>query len=166
MGLVNVSLLVSLDNWLHLVHVLAAMVWVGGGLMLSIIGARARSSSDPRAIADFARLLPFVGIRVLMPSVILVLVTGVWLVLAAAEFKFTQFWVLLGLGLFAVAFLVGAVYLSRVGIQLDRIGASESQSATGPTGGSALLNRWLIGYWVVLLILLLAVWDMVFKPGT
>ena len=33
----------SLDSWLHLVHVLSAMVWVGGGLMLSLIGARARS---------------------------------------------------------------------------------------------------------------------------
>jgi len=131
----------SLDSWLHLVHVLSAMVWVGGGLMLSLIGARARSSSDPRAIADFARLLPFVGIRVLMPSVILVLLTGVGLVLADSEFRFSQLWVLLALALFAVAFLIGGA------------------------GAAPLLNRWLVGYWVVLAVLLVAVWDMVFKPG-
>lgn len=152
----------SLDNWLHLVHVLSAMVWVGGGLMLSLIGARARSSSDPRAIADFARLLPFVGIRVLMPAVILVLLTGVGLVLADSEFHFSQLWVLLALALFAVAFLIGAVYLSRVAIQLDRATAGQGQTEAGP---AALLNRWLLGYWIVLAVLLVAVADMVFKPG-
>jgi uncharacterized membrane protein len=153
----------TLDNVLHLVHVLAAMVWVGGGLMLSLIGARARSSSDSRAIVDFARLLPFVGLRVMMPSVILVLVTGVWLVFADPEFHFSQFWVVLALGLFAVAFLVGAVYLSRVGIQLDRLAAGPGQAADGMR---ALLGRWLTGYWLVLIVLLVALWDMVFKPGT
>jgi len=152
----------SLDGWLHLVHVLSAMVWVGGGLMLSLIGARARSSSDPRAIADFARLLPFVGIRVLMPSVILVLLTGVGLVLVDSEFHFSQLWVLLALALFAVAFLIGAVYLSRVAIQLDRATAEPGQPAAG---AAPLLNRWLVGYWAVLAVLLVAVWDMVFKPG-
>jgi len=152
----------SLDSWLHLVHVLSAMVWVGGGLMLSLIAVRVRSSSDPRAIADFARLLPFVGIRVLMPSVILVLVTGVGLVLADSEFRFSQLWVLLALALFAVAFLIGAVYLSRVAIQLDRAIAGQGQAGAG---AAALLNRWLAGYWGVLAVLLVAVWDMVFKPG-
>ncbi len=152
----------SLDSWLHLVHVLSAMVWVGGGLMLSLIGARARSSSDPRAIADFARLLPFVGIRVLMPAVILVLLTGVALVFADSEFNFSQLWVLLALALFAVAFLIGAVYLSRVAIQLDRATAGQGQTVAG---AAALLNRWLVGYWIVLAVLLVAVADMVFKPG-
>ena len=32
--------------------------------------------------------------------------------------------------------------------------------------GARLLNRWLAGYSIVLAVLLIAVWDMVFKPGT
>jgi hypothetical protein len=28
-----------------------------------------------------------------------------------------------------------------------------------------LLDQWLLGYGVVLVVLLVAVWDMVFKPG-
>ncbi len=28
-----------------------------------------------------------------------------------------------------------------------------------------LLGRWIVGYQIVLVILLFAVWDMVFKPG-
>jgi hypothetical protein len=31
--------------------------------------------------------------------------------------------------------------------------------------GSTLLDRWLVGYGTVLVVLLIAVWDMVFKPG-
>src|SRR5579864_1250318 len=151
----------TLDNWLHFVHVLAAMTWVGGGLSLSVMGVRARSR--PAAVRDFGAVLPYVGIRVLMPAVILVLVTGVWMVIASAEWHFSQFWVRFALGLFAIAFLVGAVYLSRVGIQLERFAKAESND---PSTGARLLDRWLIGYGIVLAVLLVAVWDMVFKPGT
>jgi uncharacterized membrane protein len=152
----------NLNSWLHFVHVVAAMVWVGGGLMLSIVGFRARSRSRPEAIGDFARALPYVGVRVLMPSVVLVLVTGVWQVLASSAWKFTQLWVILALGLFGVAFLIGAVYLSGVGIALARAG---SDDGPGREDAIALLNRWLAGYIVVLVVLLVIVWDMVFKPG-
>jgi hypothetical protein len=138
------------------------MAWVGGGLTLIIIGIRARSSPRPAAIGEFAEFLPFVGLRVLMPAVILVLVTGVWMVLNGAEWNFLQVWVLFALGLFALAFLIGAVYLSRVGIQMQRV----ATAAGGDTSAAArLLNRWFVGYAVVLTVLLVALWDMVFKPG-
>jgi uncharacterized membrane protein len=151
----------SLDLWLHFLHVLAATVWVGGGLMLSLIAVRARSSPDPRAISEFGRTLPYVGLRVLMPAVVIVLVTGVWMVLAGSEFSLSQTWVIAGLGLFAVAFLIGAVYMSRIGIQLDRAARADS----GGPGLRALLDRWIAGYGAVLVILIVALWDMVFKPG-
>ncbi|HYU11481.1 MAG TPA: DUF2269 family protein [Stellaceae bacterium] len=150
-------------EWLHLVHVLSAMVWVGGGLTLMLIAIRARSSSDPGAISELARTLPYVGLRILMPAVVLVLASGVWMVFASAAWKFSQFWVLLGLGLFAVAFLIGAVYMSRVGIQLERTARAES---AGGAEAPSLVSRWLLGYGVVLAVLLVAVWDMVFKPGS
>ena len=98
-----------------------------------------------------------------MPAVILVLVTGVWMVIANAEWHFSQFWVLFALGLFAIAFLIGAVYLSRVGIQMERYANSESNDAST---GARLPDRWLVGYGIVLAVLLIAVWDMVFKPST
>ena len=147
----------TLYSSLLFVHILAAMTWVGGGLLLSLLGSRARR--DPAGAAGFATFLPYVGIRVLMPAVVLVLVTGVWLVLAGSEWSFRQTWVLLALGLFAVAFAVGAVYLSRVGIALER--AAKDGGAALPS----LLNRWLAGYLVVLIVLLVTVADMVFKPG-
>ncbi len=149
----------SLDPWLHLLHILSAIVWVGGGFILSVIGARVRASGSAAAISEFARTLSSVGIRVLMPAVIGTLVFGVWMVLENSDWNFRQFWVLFALGLFLLAFLVGAIYLGRLGTQLMRLGSGDLAA------GRLLLGRLLIGYRVVLLVLLIAVWDMVFKPG-
>jgi uncharacterized membrane protein len=79
-----------------------------------------------------------------------------------SEWKFTQLWVLLGLGAFILAFLIGAIYLSRIAIQLDRVATHtdvDLQTARN------LLARWMVGYQIILVILVFAVWDMVFKPG-
>jgi len=148
-------------DWLHLIHVLAAMIWLGGGSVLVLVAARIRSSSNPEAIAEFARLIPYIGIRVLGPAWIVVLLTGVGMVLLSSEWRFTQLWILIALGLFAVAFLIGAVFMSQAGIRLDRAARGNDPQANL----TSLLQRWLVGYSVVLAVLLVAVWDMIFKPG-
>jgi len=119
----------TLDSWLHFGHVLSAIVWVGGGLMLSIVGVRVRASGDPNAIRQFAGTLSYAGIRVLLPAMVGTLAFGIWLVLKNAAWDFGQLWVLLALGLFAVAFLIGAVYLSRIGTRLQRLAVSDEPTA-------------------------------------
>ncbi len=99
--------------------------------------------------------------RVLMPAVIAVLIFGIWLVLAISAWQFTQLWILLALGAFALAFVIGAVYLRRIALALDRLTAADFNL----TEARALLSRWIVAYQIVLLTLLFAVWDMVFKPG-
>ncbi len=151
----------DLITWLKLFHILGAIVWVGGGVLLSMIGIRTRQSDDPHIIREFARTLSYVGIRVFMPAVLAVVVFGVWMVLATPAWNFGQLWILLALGAFVLAFLIGGIYLSRVAIGLERI--------TKPAdfdihAARALLSRWINAYLVVLVILLIAVWDMVFKP--
>ena len=154
--------MMTLEPWLHLAHILGAIIWVGGGVVLSLVGVRARQSEDPSLIREFARMLSYVGLRVLTPAVVVVLVSGIWLVLAGAEWNFTQLWILFGLGAFVVVFLIGAVYLSRIAIQLERLA---TRTEMDPMAVRDLLGRWIVGYRVILVILLFAVWDMVFKPG-
>lgn len=149
----------SLEPWIHLLHVLSAMVWLGGGFLLSIVGARARTSDRPDAIPDFGQSLTYIGTRVLLPATVGTLVFGIWMVLIDAQWNFGQFWVLLAIGLFIVAFLIGAIFMGRVGMQLQKVGAQNMTEA------KALLGRWLVGYRVLLLVLLIIVWDMIFKPG-
>jgi uncharacterized membrane protein len=149
----------SIGPWLHLAHVAGAIIWVGGGVLLSVIALRVRRSGDVAILGDFAGTLSWVGLRVLSPAVIVVLVSGIWMVLNAGG-DFTTLWIALALVAFALAFLIGAVFLSRSAIRLERV-AREGDLAAARDA----LGAWLRGYGLVLVILAFAVWDMVFKPG-
>jgi uncharacterized membrane protein len=153
--------LMTFETWLVFGHILSAMVWVGGSLMLCLVATRARRSDDPNAVAEFTRTLTFLGPRIMLPAVLGTLLFGVWLVLRSSAWGFEQHWVQAGAGLFLLALAVGAVYMSRIGIALQRAATSGAPAAES----RRLLDRWIRGYGMLLGILLLAVWDMVFKPG-
>jgi uncharacterized membrane protein len=149
----------TLHSWLLFGHILGAIAWLGGGLVLALMGLRVRGSAEVTTYREFAGTLGYVGPRVLMPGVIAVLVFGLWMVLESEAWDFSQLWIQIAIGLFAVAFVIGALYLSRVAIAMSRPESADLESQR------RLVGRWLAGYGVVLLILLIAVWDMVFKPG-
>lgn len=150
-----------MDGWLHLAHILGAVVWVGGGLMVSVIGLRARRSGDIGIIRYFAQTLAYVGLWLFMPAVLVLGVSGVWLVLAG-DGSFGQLWVLLALAGFGVALVLAVGYLSGVVVELERVAAQPDASAAAV---GAILGRWISGWAVVLVVLVLTVADMVFKPG-
>jgi uncharacterized membrane protein (DUF485 family) len=56
----------------------------------------------------------------MMPAIVLLLIAGIWMVRADSEWSFEHTWMRAALGLFALAFLVGGVYLSRAAIGMDR----------------------------------------------
>jgi uncharacterized membrane protein len=150
----------SLYNWLLLLHILAAMVWVGGAVMLGAQATRVVLAKDTDEVGRFLRSLRVIGPVVLAPATVAVLGLGIWLVLNSAAWDFKQEWVQIALGLFAAAFLIGAAHQSRAAIQADRA----SQRGDHPEARRQLV-RWSVGYWVILLLLVVAVWDMVMKPG-
>ena len=125
--------------------------------MLFVLGARARHRATSDTIGEFGQTLAYIGPRVLTPAVLATLVLGIWMVLESPAWDFAQLWVRVALALFAAAFAIGLLALSRIGIALQRVADAGE--------GRRLLDRWLLGYGVVLLLLVLAVWDMVFKPG-
>ena len=77
-----------------------------------------------------------------------------------AAWDFGQLWVLLALGLFAAAFLVGAAHQSRAAI-----GAERALERGDHDEARRQLARWSWGYWLIVMLLVVAAWDMVFKPG-
>jgi uncharacterized membrane protein len=91
------------------------MAWVGGGLVLGTLAIQVARAGEPGAVARFVANLRVIGPRILAPSTIAVLALGVWMVLDNAAWGFGQLWVLLALGLFAGAFLVGAAHQSPGG---------------------------------------------------
>lgn len=148
----------ALTDWLLLGHIVAAMLWLGGTTMLAVGAVAALRSSRPEAEAHFIRSLRFVGPTVLAPGSLLTLIFGIWL--TSELDSFNQFWVQLALGLLAMAFLVGIGFLSRIGIAAERAADRDDHAEA-----SALLRRWSRVMAVVVVLLLVATWDMTFKPG-
>jgi uncharacterized membrane protein len=151
----------DLYDWLMLLHVLAAMVWVGGLVALTVLSFQATRSDRPDAVGRFVESLPIVGPLVLAPASVAILGLGVWLVADGGAWSFGQTWILLAFGLFGGASLVGAVFQSRAAL-----GAQRAAEAGDDAEASRQLRRWSWGMRTILLLLVAATWDMVFKPGS
>ena len=85
---------------------------------------------------------------------------GIGLVLDTDAWDFGQLWVRLGLGLFVAAFLIGAVHQSRTALAAERAAARDDDHEA-----RRQLKRWTYGYALIVLILVVAAWDMTTKPG-
>jgi uncharacterized membrane protein len=150
----------TLYTWLLFVHTVAAMVWLGGGVMLATLAiGTLRAGDDPQGVARFVGSLRVIGPTVLAPATVTTLGVGIWLVLDSAAWDFDQTWVLIALGLIAVAIGVGAVHQSRTAINAQR--AIDSGDAAG---ARRHLAHWTWGYALVVALLIGIAWDMVFKP--
>jgi uncharacterized membrane protein len=96
---------------LKYVHILAAMVWVGGAFTLQIYGIYVSRSSEPDAIARFGRDVAVVGGRVFPIASIVLLIAGVLMVLQ--RWSFGQAWIQIvaGRALMNQVFLVSRLEL-------------------------------------------------------
>ena len=150
----------ELYDWLVLLHIVAAMVWVGGGVMLAVQSTRVLRERDPGEVARFVGTMSVVGPAVLAPATVLVVGVGVWMVLDSSAWGFDQTWVKLALGLFAGAFLIGVAFQSRAALRADK-----AASAGDTSEALRQLRRWSWGYRAILVLLVVATWDMVMKPG-
>jgi uncharacterized membrane protein len=143
------------------IHVLAAVVWVGGATSLQVLAIRATGSGDPVRMATFAGEAEWVGMRIFMPSSIVVLLAGIALVLEGS-WGFDQLWILLGLAGIAFSIVTGAAF---IGPESGRMKALlESRTFEDPEVQSRLNRIFLISR-IELGVLLLIVLDMAIKPG-
>jgi uncharacterized membrane protein len=101
-----------------LLHIVFAIVWLGGGLTLSILGSRIAKARDAAQMVAFARNAEWMGNHIFLPASALVLIFG-FLMIHAGFPAFDQLWIQLALGLFAVTFATGALFL---GPQAGKIG--------------------------------------------
>jgi uncharacterized membrane protein len=144
------------------VHVLGAVVWVGGGVVLTILALRAERASDPLEMATIARQAAFVGERVFAPVGLLVFLMGIGMVINL-DLGFGTSWITIALIGYVVTFLTGLLVL---GPQAKRI--AQLLEAKGPDAPEtqAAIQRILVLSRIDIGVLLLVVADMVLKPFT
>ena len=67
-------------SWLKSVHVLAAVMWVGGSVMLTLLGIMTIGLRDPVRLTQFAKQVAFLGGRYFPPLSLMVVGFGFWMV--------------------------------------------------------------------------------------
>jgi uncharacterized membrane protein len=143
------------------VHIVAAIVWIGGAAMHIALMALAKRSGTR---ADMLKLLSYddrLGPILYVPAGLAVLLAGVGLVLEG-DWGWDQPWIIAGLILLAAAFVGGAAYFIPAGKRLQRALASGGED-------SEAVGRIIVEFERVakldLLVLLAAVYVMTAKPG-
>ena len=105
----------ALFKW---VHVTGAVIWVGGGLTITILAMRAERSRAPDEVATIAKQAAFVGERVFAPVGLIVFLMGVAMVINL-HWGWGTTWILIGIVGYAITFLAGLLVL---GPQAKRVG--------------------------------------------
>jgi uncharacterized membrane protein len=147
---------------LKALHVLAAIVWVGGAVTVNILGTRVVATKDGVALARFGRDTEWVGTHVYLPCSFLVLLSGV-LAVVKGHYGFGHGWVIFGIVGIVLTGLTGSLFF---GPELKRIAAlTEKQGPNDPEVIERTSRLIRIGR-VDLMILTLVVIDMVLKPGS
>ena len=148
-------------EFLLTIHVLAAVIWVGGGIAMHILGRRVLRRNDPEEIYKFSAEVNLIGMRLYAPTSLILLVAGILLV-NEAGYEFSQLWITLGFLGWAFSFLVGVGYYGPQDKKLQALVAAD-----GPTspGVAANVRQALMVNSFEILILVLVVIDMTVKPG-
>jgi uncharacterized membrane protein len=142
------------------IHVSLAVFWVGGGLLLTILGIRAETSDDPNEVVTLARWAAFVGEKLFAPAGLIVLAAGNAMTVDA-HWGWGKFWIDAGLAGYALTFVTGIGVLSPLAKKITEL--SESQGPTAPETLATIRKILLVARFdVALLLLVLA--DMVTKP--
>ena len=151
------------NDWYALfkaVHVLFAVIWVGGGVTIMIHAIRAQRARDPEGIVTVAKQAAFMGEKVFAPVGLVTFLLGIAMMINTC-WGWGRFWVVAGLVGYATTFVVGIAVLSPAAKKIDA-----SAEANGPTHPTtlALIDRIMLVARFDGALLMLVVIDMVTKP--
>lgn len=139
-------------------HILAAIVWLGGGFCLLVLAIIADQTRDDESLLKVMRWVVMLGNRMFVPAALATLLFGGILVWMA--WSITDFWIVLALSGFAASFLLGTLAMKP---RADRLTAAADREGASPTviaQSRALLSIAKFDY--VILFMIVAV--MVLKP--
>ena len=152
----------SLYEILLFVHVLAAMIWVGGATMFHVMVERAAAADDPLRIKGLMGDAEHLAKTYFIPSTITVLVIGIWLVLEGS-WGFDQPFVIGGIAGLVITTVVGAGVLGptsmRIAGRITEVGGLD-QDIRDQIAKLKNISR------ADLLLLVIIVFLMTTKPGT
>ena len=145
---------------LKTIHVLAAVIWVGGATATQVFAIRANRADDPTKIAGFARDAEWIGTRVFLPMSLILVATGFGII-ADVDYDY-EAWIIIGLGAWLASAVTGAAFL---GPESGRIAAAIDRDGPESPDAQRRIKRIFVISRIELLVLMIIVIDMVVKPG-
>jgi hypothetical protein len=146
----------TLYQTLLLVHVLGVILWLGGSVTGTLLLVRSRSAAPGQLTAQVENSR-WIDLRMGMPSALVVLLAGGWL-MAEGDWPFdTAIWIHIGFGALLAAAGIGAVWTGRYQRKL--------LEATGSDRLDTLTGKILLGNYASILLILIALWAMIAKPS-
>lgn len=147
-------------DFLLTVHVVAAVIWAGGGAVLHVIGRRAIASGDPARVLQFVRDAGWVGPRLFAPLSLVLIVAG-FLLVEEVGASYGDLWITIGMTTWLVAFAIGAGYYARPVARVEQAVAAGGDDAVVIKNARAMVTV----NTVELAMLFIAIVAMTTKPG-
>lgn len=141
------------------VHVLAAVIWVGGGVALNVLGTRLVKTSNADAVAGFAGQSAFIGSRIFAPASLLLFLAGV--VMTLDRWAFEDLWIAIGVAGFLYSFITGAAIIGPLSGRTGKLIAE--RGAADPRVTANIRKLFLFGR-IEMVVMIVVIAAMTFKP--
>ena len=150
----------SFYELLLLIHIIAAVSWVGAGFLLLVLGLKADRTDDEAGIQRILEDNAWLATRLFIPASLTVFVAGV-LLMVEGSLGFDQLWIVLGLVGYFATFVTGiAVFKPRGDRIAEMIARDGGMTPVSLAEARQLLALARIDY----VVLFLVIADMVLKP--
>jgi uncharacterized membrane protein len=143
-----------------MLHVGAAVVWVGGGLFITIIAVLAELADDDDQLLQIGHWAENVASRLFPVMSFVVLGFGIAMT-SNGDIPYDQFWLIFGLVAWALSAATGILFLAPESKRLNKAAAEHGPNAPEV---QARLRRILLVVRVDVALMFLIVFDMVAKP--
>lgn len=150
----------ELREWLLFIHIAFGAIWVGGAVLLQVLGMRAMRAG-PDAQVEAMRTSEVAG-RIFMVSGIVVLAMGIWLVIDSPVYGFDQAWISIALTIVLLSAILGMAFYAP---QTRAALATAEQEGPSSEAFQSRVRRIATVSTVETLALFVVIYVMVFKPG-
>ena len=162
-GLVLAIAFLTQTTWYEVfktVHVLGAIIWLGGGALITILAFRADRAQNDDELIGIGRQAEWASTRIFIPAGLTVFVMGL-ILMHKGHWGYDHFWTLFGLVGWGLSFAIGATFLGPQTTKLNKLVAEKGPRH--PETQAKLRTILAVARADVVLIVLIAI-DMVAKP--
>ena len=155
--------LIEGDSWylaFKAIHVVSAVLWIGGGAFLTFMAMATERAEDPGRLIAVARQAEWGATRIFVPASFVVLAMGIAMTVNG-DLDWGQFWLVFGLVAWSVSTAIGVAFLTP---RIKALNALIEERGERDAAVQAAVRPILLAARLDIALLLLIVVDMTVKP--